>query len=280
MSHHLSFLKYHGSGNDFILLHRLPQELSAGILAQKLCQRHRSIGADGLLCLYDQEGVDAALSIYNADGSEPSFCGNGLLCAARYLYERIGVERPLISCPAGLFCCHHLPDSDGMSLLFLASREPPRRHELLSEATGLPCYWVHTGVPHLVLLSTRPLPTEQLTSLGRFVRHHESLSPEGSNATFCWQIDGQLQLCTYERGVEAITEACGSGAMAAALAAHCHWALLPPFTLMTKQGDPLQVQFRLVNDRVEALSLAAAATYSFSGEVFLPCELLVKSSVS
>lgn len=91
MSAMLEFVKYHGLGNDFVLVDRLDARDTPpawGKLARAWCDRRLGIGADGVLVLEADDEVDARLSIYNTDGSDGGMCGNGIRCAARHLFER------------------------------------------------------------------------------------------------------------------------------------------------------------------------------------------------
>ncbi|MFO0835999.1 MAG: diaminopimelate epimerase [Phycisphaerales bacterium] len=91
MSAMLEFVKYHGLGNDFVLVDRLDAGGTSpawGSLARAWCDRRRGIGADGVLVLEPDSEVDARLSIYNSDGSDGGMCGNGIRCVAMHLFER------------------------------------------------------------------------------------------------------------------------------------------------------------------------------------------------
>ena len=92
----MRFWKMHGLGNDYILIDNRDEKIGEEklrLLAQKLCKRRFSIGADGLLLLYNSRVADVKMRIFNADGSEAEMCGNGIRCLAKYCYENSIVNR-------------------------------------------------------------------------------------------------------------------------------------------------------------------------------------------
>ena len=96
----LTFGKYHGLGNDYIIINDIELEIpeeKKSILAKKLCEFHFSIGADGLIFVCDSEKADIRMRIFNDDGSEAEMCGNGIRCFCKYIYENNIVKKSKIS---------------------------------------------------------------------------------------------------------------------------------------------------------------------------------------
>ncbi|MDI3341293.1 MAG: diaminopimelate epimerase [Sphaerobacter sp.] len=221
----LPFVKLSGAGNDFIAL---AEEDVAGVdpgwLASRLCTRALSLGADGLI-LVGRAGPDAArIRFYNPDGSRAEMCGNGSRCAARY-----AVEQGLVQGPA----FHLLTDSgelpveahpDGRFAVVMPEPTAVRFDYLTVALDGerWPLHALRVGVPHAVLFlpGVAGRSDAQLTALGRELRYDPRF-PAGTNVNFVEAAAGQpIRQRTYERGVEALTKACGTGATATAFVAH------------------------------------------------------------
>lgn len=212
-----AFIKCHGAGNDFVLIDAtlgapLPTDLSAW--ARRICDRRQGVGADGLLLLLPSPSADFRMRVFNADGSEPSMCGNGAYCIACYINERKApFDALLLETGCGVISFRKIEGR--IALLF-----PPPQILLwplvIEEEIA---YVVDTGVPHVVLW-VDDLGAARVEEAGRRIRSAEPLGPRGANVNFVQQIaPSQIAVRTYERGVEAETLACGTGAAAAALVA-------------------------------------------------------------
>lgn len=210
----LSLSKYQGAGNDFILIddRRLQFPSENKQLIAHLCNRRFGIGADGLMLLQDP----FRMRIFNSDGSEASCCGNGIRCFARFAFD-LGLN------PS------HVQTEDRTVPVQLRGDE-------ISVAIGAPTemrcnlptdrgvvHFAHIGVPHAVQFVSS-VDAIEIGSLGPYFRRHPHFGPNGANVNFASiQPDGELHMRTFERGIEAETFACGTGACAAvALAASLH----------------------------------------------------------
>jgi diaminopimelate epimerase len=228
----LTFWKYQGLGNDFIVVE------AAGLMdaarAARLCDRRRGVGADGVLSVLPPRtpGAAASMHIYNSDGSVAVMCGNGIRCVARHLAERRGLEGDLVI------------DTDGGPKRCLVHRGPRGEVEAVSVEMG-PARWqgeedfapagerlraqrVSMGNPHAVFFGASS--RERAERLGPLV---ERAVPGGVNAGFAAVRDGGIDLVVWERGA-GLTDACGTGACAAAVAA-VKQGLLPA-------GPPIEVR--------------------------------------
>lgn len=226
----LKFWKYHGAGNDFVLLdctHSTPcDDLSS--LARHLCDRRHGIGADGLLLLLPSTLADYRMRIFNADGSEPSMCGNGIRCLADYIFKRDNRSEATIETNHIPLKCRRFEDDVAVALVtpeVLLWRHPFQTQEL---------YWVNTGVPHAVLF-VDALDKIPVNTRGREIRFDPLFAPHGANVNFASIApDGSLAVRTYERGVEAETLACGTGAAATAFVAAKVKNLPSPISIKTR----------------------------------------------
>jgi diaminopimelate epimerase len=239
------FLKMHGAANDFVVIdHRQPfLEGPLEELVRRLCDRRRGVGADGVLLVERDAEHDFAMRYFNADGRAADYCGNGARCVARFALEaglgRGGQVR--FRSAAGVQRARLGPDGRRVELTFGRVERPlePWRIEALGRTFA--GRWVKAGVPHFVVPVERVewVPVQEW---GAALRHHPRFEPEGANVDFVARLGpGRLALRTYERGVEAETLACGSGAMAAAAWAAAERAR-PPIAVMTAGGDELLVR--------------------------------------
>jgi len=271
----LRFYKYEGLGNDFVLIER--QALGGVQLrteqAIAICDRHRGVGADGVLIL----DVDApSMDVINSDGSVPQMCGNGIRCAALHLARRAGAASldVTIDTLAGPHSCvvvnrpgaesvavRMAPPSLVPSDLPLSSAAPWLDHPLEVEGGTLRLTGVSMGNPHAVTFDEVGAARLELGPAVQADPHF----PEGINVGFVSEHEGSsMRLDVLERGA-GWTQACGTGACAAAVAAvetgraqreEPLSIRLPGGTLMVTVGAP--------GDRV---SMQGPARFVFEGEI-------------
>ena len=208
----MKFYKYHGTGNDFILLdQRFRQELQdtdhQRIAA--LCQRRFGIGADGLILLRQSDEADFHMAYFNADGYPSSMCGNGGRCVVAFA-KRLNVftgSQCRFSASDGLHSAELLPD--GRVALEMSAVPEIRR--------AGDAFFLDTGSPHHVCFVPEPDAVD-VQAAGARIRYSDAYRSEGVNVNFVAEQGGGLRVRTYERGVEAETWSCGTGVTAAALA--------------------------------------------------------------
>ena len=256
----IPFTKMHGAGNDFIMVDDLglsfPIEDKAFI--QRVAARRTGIGCDGILLIQPSEVADFRMRFINPDGGEQDMCGNGARCIARMAFDRGIVSKQMaIETGAGVVKAEVLGDQIRLDLTDPSDLQ-------LGVPLGLDWAvdFVNTGVPHAVAWVGDPADID-VTKFGRLIRNHGHFQPNGTNANFAKvEADGSLSMRTYERGVEAETLACGTGATAVAVvAAQKGWVKLP-VTVHCAGG------FDLVIDSVQgAATLTGGAAYVFDGEM-------------
>ncbi len=267
MSRILPFTKMHGAGNDFVMVdgRRLAGPLDRRTVAA-LCDRRLGIGADGLIVVAPPLSDDAAFRMiyFNADGGEAEMCGNGARCTVAFAAAAGLADGPCrFDTFSGVLAGRlHGPGDVEVSL-------PPWRDLALGVALpGSPWPEHHrcnTGVPHLVI----PVPdvdAVDLATWGPRLRHAPPFGQAGTNVNWVAPdpAGDAWRLRTYERGVEAETLACGTGASAAAVIL-CHLdRAASPVTILTRGGDRLTVG---VDRAAGTLSLRGPAVASFTGEV-------------
>jgi diaminopimelate epimerase len=220
----MQFIKYHGLGNDFVLLEGTVEELPfiSSDLARAVCARGEGVGADGVMRVRPSEQADLEMELLNADGSTPEMCGNGIRCLVKYAVEEMGLERqPLrISTGAGVRACTYSRGADGVVTSVRVEMGPATVTEL--EVEGISGYKVDLGNPHFVIFEPGAVSGERATydyaRVGAHLSNHPTF-PEGANIEFVGQPEGDLfDVVVYERGC-GLTRACGTGATAVIAAA-------------------------------------------------------------
>jgi diaminopimelate epimerase len=238
------FLKMHGAGNDFVVIDHRGGELGRdpAALVTRMCDRRRGVGADGVLLLERDPDLDFAMRYFNADGRIAEFCGNGARCLAAYALElglgRAGEVR--FRSDAGIQSARRAAAGQGIELHFGRLERPGERIRLEAAGRSFEGREVRAGVPHLVL-DVEKVEWLPVAEWGSALRHHARFAPAGTNVDFVARLGAsRIAMRTYERGVEAETLACGSGAMASALCALVAGEA-SPIAVVTAGGDELIV---------------------------------------
>jgi len=235
----LSFFKYQGTGNDFIMLNNtsgIYDKLSIADI-QELCDRKFGIGADGLISIALHEGSDFEMVYYNADGTQ-SFCGNGARCAVAFAGS-LG----LLKGPHTQFLA-----IDGMHEAWLCQNEVKLKMSDVEPIQYLDkSYVVQTGSPHYVLLDDKHTHAHVL-EIGRAIRYNERFQKDGINVNLMEITADGIRVATYERGVEDETLSCGTGVTAAALVYAQLQDLQKGVVKVVTKGGHLQVQWQLNSD--------------------------------
>lgn len=238
------FVKLSGGGNDFVLFdHRKAWLDDPRRVVPALCRRGVGVGADAVLLLENDEQADVRMVYYNADGSRAPMCGNGAMCMARYVVSDGIVPGPrlTIRTDAGLVCAI-VPDPAGPEVSLILT--PPRDLDLsIDEPPYQRIGFLDTTTPHLVALVS-DIDRVDVATEGCRLRFDDRWAPRGTNVNFITIIDrSTIAMRTYERGVEAETLSCGTGATAAAILAWLWDAVEPPVVVRTKGGFPIRIDF-------------------------------------
>lgn len=216
----MKFWKMNGAGNDFILLNNLEEQLPPAQLpqlARTLCERHLSIGADGLMAVdVPTEGGDYKMRFYNSDGSVGEMCGNGARCICRYGFENgLAGEVQRVETTAGLVTGQRI-DARMYRIRLNDPTVVKLDHPVEADGVRYACSYVELGspgIPHAVIpyAGLRDADENELRELGRAIRWSKSF-PKGANVNF-YELLGEdlVYERTFERGVEDFTYACGTG---------------------------------------------------------------------
>jgi diaminopimelate epimerase len=217
----IPFVKMVGAGNDFIII-EAREGLDYVKFAKAVCARQNGIGADGVLVLDKSAQSDYRMRVINADGSEAQMCGNGARCMAAYIAANLKAVKPLFGMET--LAGEILAEAKGEVARVRLSDPKDYRPDLNITVANqkLEVHYIDTGVPHTILF-VDGLQEADVNSLGALVRNHPRFAPHGTNVDFVERArDGMVSVRTYERGVEAETLGCGTGAVAAALIAYLH----------------------------------------------------------
>lgn len=258
----IQFSKYHGTGNDFILIDLRNQSLIPDeALVARLCDRHTGIGADGLILLFADPDSDFRMAYFNCDGKESTMCGNGGRCITAFA-NRLGLigERA------------HFSAIDGMhdaEIIGISGHEVNVRLWLkdvvIGSSTAMGTF-ADTGSPHLVRFMTGVQDLDVVRE-GRRIRNLKKFAETGINIDFVEvQRDG-LFVRTYERGVENETRSCGTGVTASALVSASKFHPSKGFYNVVTRGGTLRVTFEQNKDEFTSVRLEGPAVHVFSGEI-------------
>lgn len=272
----MQFTKMHGAGNDFVILDNrdsaIPAE-SLPALARRLCEAHRSIGADGMMVVVGAvRGGDYGMLYFNRDGSLGEMCGNGARCICRYGYEHgLAGERPRVETTAGLVTGERV-DRQRWRVRLNDPSVVDLHRAVTVDGTVYDCGYAELGepgIPHAVVL----LPTyetwarESLRSLGRALRAADAF-PRGANVSFVKPLgSGSVQALTYERGVEDFTLACGTGCGAIATVLALRGLTGGDSLTITMPGGELSVSLHREGEKVRDLFLTGPTCLVCEGEV-------------
>jgi diaminopimelate epimerase len=265
------FYKMTGSGNDFIMLDGRVNPVGewprARIVAT--CDRRSGIGADGLVILTPEEPGSVRMDFFNCDGGRAAMCGNAALCSTRlsaYL-EMASADGMRLITGAGTVPTRCRPEPD-MAELNLPDFPAPQPVPAINGSRGEGILTLATvGVPHLVV-PVEDLEQADVLGRGRELRHHPAIAPAGANVNFVGSPTAASPLWpvrTYERGVEGETLACGTGAVAVAVALAQAGRAELPVGIRTRGGPTLTISAQLTNGSVSKVWLAGEGRLVFTG---------------
>lgn len=256
----ISFYKYQGTGNDFVMVDNRKLNFPAEDeeLVKHLCDRRKGVGADGLILLQDHPDYDFEMVYYNADGRVGSMCGNGARCTVRFA-RQLGVIEDV--------ACFLAADGEHQASVERDLIQLKMNDVKSIEQIGLD-YYLNTGSPHYVRFVD---DAEQLDVFeeGRAVRYNERFSEVGTNVNFVQRLsENEIFVRTYERGVEDETLSCGTGVTACALVAKLN-GMQSPIKVKVLGGE-LEVAFEQQEEGgFKQIYLIGPAKLVFTGTISL-----------
>jgi diaminopimelate epimerase len=239
----MHFAKYHGIGNDFLVVdlrNVSGDDVAAAqdpAVVRALLDRQFGVGGDGVLAVLPSDGADARMRVLNADGSEAEMCGNGIRCVAKELFDRGGVKKQRIAIDTGagrLVCA--INEQGGLAQSVTVEMGAPRltyaeipmtgpaNERCIEQPIEIPGHGTRTftavsmGNPHAVTFVGAGEARTLAETVGPSVEHHARF-PRRTNAEFAHVISPrEIELVVWERG-SGLTLACGTGACATVVAA-------------------------------------------------------------
>ena len=257
-NHSFRFSKYHGAGNDFVMINAIKTPVSlTDDEVKAVCDRRTGVGADGLIMVLPSENYNFRMKYYNCDGHESTFCGNGGRCIAAFAVEE-GLAPQHIEYEAidGIHKALVTKDSDNEFMVSITMRDIENYY--LNDERLL----INTGSPHYVT-RVKNLNDFDVRNHGAEIRNDKSISKDGVNVDFMEIIDNQYYIRTFERGVEDETLACGTGVTASAIAAAL-WYGGNNINIRTTLAT-LNVRFEKSGNSIRNIVLSGPATHVFDG---------------
>ncbi|MCU1244262.1 MAG: diaminopimelate epimerase [Acidobacteria bacterium] len=265
----LAFSKMAGGGNDFVVIDNRAGRIGDPTeLTRRICTRRLSVGADGLILVEPSARATFGMRYYNSDGSRADFCANGTRCAARFAFMNvIASKRMTIETDAGVVGAE-VSDGGAVTLSlpsphsFRADRPVTLGDQVIHGSSLM------VGVPHYVIFLRRDLWSQNIEGVGRAIRTHPDLRPDGANVNFVVIKDWHsVEVRTYERGVEAETLSCGSGVVASVAASALFGKVKSPVSVLTRSGITLEVSFELRDGVLSEVRLKGDARLIYRASV-------------
>lgn len=271
----LPFEKMHGLGNDFILLERrhLPNGINEKLLAKLICDRHFSVGADGMIIMDFSSTKDADFKwdYYNSDGSEAEMCGNGMRCFAKYVYERGFIDSYTFNVQTKAGLITPILEKDGTVTINMGiPKLPLKKEEIIKvDSKDMIYTYVEVGNPHCVLIFDKEVSDDDFNNIGPLIEKHKQF-PRGVNVEFVFVVDkNKIKLRVWERGAGP-TLACGTGACATVVAANIR-GLCHDKVEVYLPGGILKIVWDKSKDN---LFLNGPATFVYTGQLNLDPKLV------
>lgn len=261
----MDFYKYHGAGNDFIIVDNRMEALSQKQLQKEfvasLCERHKGIGADGFMLLETSSKYDFSMRYFNSDGNESTMCGNGGRCIVKFA-DYLGIIQHTTRFEAvdGIHDAGIKHLSDSVSWVRLKMNDVK---EIIEKNNH---FILNTGSPHFVGFydTVKPINVQEE---GRKIRYGNAFMEAGINVNFVSQTPHGLFVRTYERGVEDETLSCGTGVTASALAFATKNNIQKGSITIETLGGNLNVSFIRQNNEFKDIWLEGEATFVFKGTI-------------
>ena len=267
----LEFSKMHGAANDFIMIddRQATVPWQDYVLMSRLAARRTGIGSEGIILIQASNRADFRMRFLNPDGTEVDMCGNGARCAAWFAHKIGAAPRSMtMETACGLLDAEIV---DECNVRVWMSEPTARSYHVVVHVDGQRYEgdYINTGVPHFVV-RVKETDAIDVETLGRALRLHPTFAPEGVNVDFVIQRDpDRMSIRTYERGVEAESGACGTGAVAAAVTAVEAHAGALPMTVRTGGGFILNIDADWRNNRCTGITLTGPVREVYHGTIDL-----------
>lgn len=256
----MKFTKMIGAGNDFVIYNGLEYNINNyNELALKSCDRHFSVGADGMMVCEKSQIADIKMKYYNSDGSRGEMCGNGIRCFSKYVYDNklvsskeftvetlAGIKKIVLETDENNEVCTvkvnmGYPTFGAKSIPVNMDKEEVISEKMIIDGKEIVFSSVLVGVPHTVIF-VDSIKLININDLGQKIENH-SLFPKKTNVNFIEVLDREhINIYTWERGAGR-TLGCGTGSCASVVIGHKLGKLDNIVEVKTEGGD-LQVELK------------------------------------
>ncbi len=268
----IEFKKYSGAGNTFLMVNNLDGSVTERRKVV-LDLMKRNSGFDGVIFVEESSIADYHMNYYNRDGTGDALCGNGLRCTAKYILDEVISNKRIMTLEAvrKIFDCEFCFDGQ-----IKVGFPPPAKMKFnfkLKVQFGewwqmLNASYVDVGSPHIVVFideierpAIKSLKEIPIDDWGRNLRMHKDLMPDGANVNFVKVIsDNEISIRSFERGVEAETRACGTGAISSAVTCLASRNMKETMKVLTTSGEYLTVGIQIVESEIRKITLKGNAT--------------------
>lgn len=254
----IEFYKYHGAGNDFIMIDNRSSVFQGDkvIFAKKWCQRRFGIGSDGIIFLENDRDTDFLMDFYNPDGSQ-SFCGNGSRCIVAFA-KSLGIINKETRFKA----------IDGLHEGFITDAGVRIK---MGDVEEVKCigndHFIETGSPHYISYDENNTQRD-IIEFGKEIRYSEEFKEKGTNVNLVSELgDNHIRVRTYERGVENETFACGTGATACGLSFALRNNIDSGVIDVDVKGGKLKIHLIRNKESFSNIWLEGPAEFIFKGEI-------------
>lgn len=269
------YKKYSGTGNTFLILNNTDGSINnhKDVVLDLISQKGNEY-FDGVIFVENSDIADFHMNYFNKDGTGETLCGNGLRCTAKFIEDNKLSDKKILTLEAvsKIFECTN-PGNGIISVGF----PPPNKIKLKFNLKVhfrewwqmLRVHYVDVGSPHIIVFIKdimnpiiKHLYEIDIDNWGKNLRMHKDLMPEGANVNFVELLSyerSELEIRSYERGVEGETMACGTGAISTAVISYLLYDIIPPIKILTKSGEFLTVDFRAEDGTIKNLTLAGKA---------------------
>ncbi|MDQ3019603.1 MAG: diaminopimelate epimerase [Bacteroidota bacterium] len=265
--------KYSGAGNIFLMINNLDANYKDyETIIRELTSKDNEM--DGVIFLEKSSIGDFKMNYFNKDGTGEALCGNGMRCTMKFINDnKISEQNNLkIEAVSKIYDCNNLEDGQ-ISVSFPAPKKIKTNFKLKVHFQEwwelLNCSYVDCGSPHIVVFIdeiekpvVKKLEEVNINEWGRNIRMHKDLMPEGANANFVKVISkekGELEIRSYERGVEGETLACGTGAISSAIIFYILRNQINPVKILTRSGEYLVLELNIENKKLTGVKLIGNA---------------------
>ncbi len=261
------FTKMEGTGNDFVVIDNREEQFTGVVSKEemkpvicKMLDRHLGIGADGLILIENFKGYFFSMRYFNSDGSDAALCLNGARCAVKFAH-RLGIiqEKGKFLTASGPVGFAYSPEN--ISVEVLPPMDIKMNFSITVARKKYKLSYLKLGVPHAVMF-VDSYDDLDITGIGSAIRNHKEFQPDGTNVNFVKKEPDGIFVRTYERGVEAETLSCGSGAVASGYIAAKLFLVESPIKVETKGGE-------LIVTLKDKIYLEGPATFVFDGTYYL-----------